>query len=59
MPNGALSATQVSLIEEVSMKELSIETIERWLKDTDWRVRAAAMTACQGKDVPLEEARRY
>lgn len=35
------------------MKELSIETIERWLKDSDWHVRAAAMNACQGKDVPL------
>jgi hypothetical protein len=28
-------------------KELSIETIERWLKDEDWRVRAAAMNACR------------
>lgn len=32
-------------------KELSIETIERGLKDEDWRVRAAAMNACNGKDV--------
>jgi len=41
------------------MKELSIETIERGLKDQDWRVRAAAMTACQGKDVPLETIERW
>ena len=40
------------------MKDLSIETIERWLKDTDCDVRAAAMTACQGKDVPLEVIER-
>jgi hypothetical protein len=39
-------------------KELSIEVIERWLKDQDWRVRAAAMNACQGKDIPLEVIER-
>ena len=35
-------------------KLLSIETIERWLKDSDWRVRTAAMNACAGRDVPLD-----
>ena len=35
-------------------KELSLETIERGLKDEDWRVRQAAMNACNGKDVPLD-----
>ena len=34
-------------------KQLSLETIERGLKDTDWCVRSAAINACQGKDVPL------
>lgn len=32
----------------------SIEVIERWLKDEDCDVRAAAMNACQGREVPLE-----
>ena len=40
-------------------KELSLEVIERWLKDSDWRVRTAAMNACQGKDVPLETIERW
>ena len=35
-------------------KNLSLEIIEKWLKDSDWRVRSAAMNACQGKDIPLE-----
>ena len=35
-------------------RELSLEVIERWLKDSDCVVRRAAMNACQGKDVPLE-----
>jgi HEAT repeat protein len=35
-------------------KELSIEFIKKGLKDSNWRVRSAAMNACQGKDVPLE-----
>ncbi len=34
-------------------KQLSLEMIEAWLKDSDWRVRQAAMNACQGRDVPL------
>ena len=32
----------------------SLEVIEKWLKDDDWRVRAAAMNACNGREVPLE-----
>ena len=40
-------------------KELSIETIERGLKDEDCDVRAAAMNACNGKDVPLETIERW
>ena len=32
--------------------------IEKWLKDSDWRVRAAAMNACNGKDVPLDVIER-
>ena len=39
-------------------KKLSLEVIERWLKDPDWRVRQAAMNACNGKDVPLEVIER-
>ena len=35
-------------------KNLTLEIIEKWLKDSDWRVRTAAMNACQGKDIPLE-----
>ena len=35
-------------------KDVPLDIIERWLKDSDWRVRAAAMNACQGKDVPLD-----
>ena len=39
----------------MSKKEkLSLEIIEKWLRDSDYDVRAAAMNACQGKDVPLE-----
>lgn len=34
--------------------QLKLETIERWLKDSVWLVRAAAMNACQGRDVPLD-----
>ena len=32
----------------------TLDVIERWLKDGDWRVRAAAMNACNGRDVPLD-----
>ena len=34
--------------------QLKLETIDRGLKDSDWRVRTAAMNACQGRDVPLD-----
>ena len=37
----------------------SIEVIERWLKDEDCDVRAAAMNACQGREVPLEVIERW
>lgn len=36
------------------MKELCLDTIKKWLRNEDWRIRAAAMNACQGKDVPFE-----
>ena len=39
-------------------KELTLEVIERWLKDPGCGVRIAAMNACQGKDVPLEVIER-
>lgn len=32
---------------------MSIETIERWLKDEDWRVQHAAMNACKTNGIPL------
>ena len=35
-------------------KDVPLDIIEKWLKDSDWRVRSAAMNACQGKDVPLD-----
>ena len=35
-----------------SIKDIPLEIIERGLKDDDWRVRQAAMNACQGKDIP-------
>ena len=38
----------------MNRKELSINIIERWLKDSDWCVRTAAMNACNGKDAPLD-----
>ena len=38
--------------------QLKLETIERWLKDSNCDVRAAAMNACQGRDVPMETIER-
>jgi len=35
-------------------REVPLEIIEQGLKDSDWRVRNAAMIACQGREVPLE-----
>ena len=40
-------------------KQIPIDVIERWLKDSDWSVREAAMNACQGKDVPIETIERW
>ena len=37
----------------------SVEVIERWLKDEDCDVRAAAMNACQGREVPVEVIERW
>ena len=34
-------------------KTLPLEVIERGLRDNDWRVRAAAMNACQKNGIPL------
>jgi len=34
----------------------SLEVIEQGLKDESWRVRAAAMNACQGREVPLRSS---
>lgn len=36
-----------------SKKEISLETIERWLHAGDWRVRAATMNACQANGLPV------
>ena len=41
-----------------SKKMIPLETIERGLKDSDCNVRAAAMNACQGREVPLETIER-
>ena len=42
-----------------TVKELPLDVIERWLKDEDCDVRAAAMNACQGRgDIPLEVIER-
>ena len=35
-------------------KNLKLEIIEKWLKDSNGCVRQAAMNACQGRDVPIE-----
>ena len=34
-------------------KQLSLEIIEKWLKDSDWRVRAAAMNQYKNKGIEL------
>ena len=41
------------------IKNLPLEIIERGLKDEDWRVRQAAMNACNGREVPLEIIERW
>ena len=40
-------------------KQISLETIEKGLKDSDCDVRAAAMNACAGKDVPIETIEKW
>ena len=40
------------------LKNVPLEVIEKWLKDNDWRVRQAAMNACNGREVPLEVIER-
>ena len=42
-----------------SKKEVPLDVIERGLKDPDWRVRQAAMNACQGREVPLDVIERW
>ena len=35
-------------------RQIPLDVIERWLKDDDWRVRKAAMNACNGRsDIPV------
>ena len=41
----------------LSRKKLSLEVIEKWLKDDDWRVRQAAMNACQKVGIPIPTIR--
>ena len=41
-----------------SSREVPIDVIERGLKDADWRVRQAAMNACQGREVPIDVIER-
>lgn len=38
-------------------KDVPLETIERWLEDPDWRVRAAAIKACQKNGVSVPPTR--
>jgi hypothetical protein len=45
-------------LEKRTIKDIPLEVIERWLKDSDCDVRSAAMNACQGKDIPLEVIER-
>ena len=33
---------------------ITLDMIQTWLKDEDCDVRAAAMNACQGRDIPLD-----
>ena len=36
-------------------RDIPLDVIRQWLADSDWRVRYAAMNACQGRDIPLEQ----
>ena len=49
----------MSKIETKNIREVPLEIIERGLKDSDWRVRSAAMNACSGREVPLEIIERW
>ena len=41
-------------------RQISLEVIERWLKDSDYDVRTAAMNACNGRsNIPLEVIERW
>lgn len=40
-------------------KTLSIETIERWLRDSDWRARTAAMNACKERGIEIPIIRTF
>ena len=40
-----------------NMKWVTIETIEKALKDSDWRVRAAAMNACKASGISIPSIR--
>ena len=40
-------------MEEFIMSELSLEIIQQWLKDSDWRVRTAAMNACETMGISI------
>ena len=41
----------------MSRKKLSLEVIEKWLKDDDYDVRQAAMNACQKVRIPIPTIR--
>ncbi len=41
----------------MKQKELSLEIIEKWLKDSDCDVRAAAMNACQKNGIEIPTIR--
>lgn len=41
----------------MSRQKLSLEIIEKWLKDADWRVRQAAMNACKKAGIPIPTIR--
>ena len=40
-------------------KELSLSTIEKGLKDSNWRVRVAAMNACQKNGIEIPVIRTF
>ena len=41
-------------------RQIPLEVIERWLTDSDYDVRIAAMNACNGRsDIPLEVIERW